>query len=243
MTEVRLILDLHEELSENTATESQRLDAQERERAGRFVFARDRRQFVRAHSLLRTTLGEVLGVPPGEVSQERDPCGKPVLAGPAAARCQFNMSHCTGAILIGIASSSIGVDIESIRGRPFPFEVCSTVFTSAERSGFDDGTEEALTRACYAHWTRKEAVLKAEGCGLSLEPSTFEIAPVGQPPMAGEASRDTWTARIRDTTYHGVTSVLDAGWVLSVACADADQRAQAMAALDRLLPPSCIAAA
>lgn len=242
MSEVRLVLDLHGELPESTSLDYQWLDAQERDRASRFVFAPHRRQFVRAHGLLRRNLAEALGLPAAEVAYERTAFGKPVLAGPAGARCQFNMSHCAGAILIGVAQQAIGVDIEFVNGRPFPAEISSTVFTATERASLALHSGDSLRRACFAHWTRKEAVLKAEGCGLSFEPSGFEVVPVEVAASAGEWNRDVWTAEIRGNTYYGVTSILHAGWTLSVACAGVEQQQQAMVALSTLAVSRQVAA-
>lgn len=234
MRRIRLILDLHGDLPANSEAEHQLLDVRERDRANQFVFVRDRRQFIRAHSLLRRSLADALGVPASDVAYERILSGKPVLVGSARERCNFNMSHCAGGILIGLASEPIGVDIERTDGRPFPEEVFLATFTSIERSSLMLHSGGALTRASFAHWTRKEAVLKADGCGLSFEPSAFEIIPEVVQSAGREWSRDRWATSIRSRTYYGVTSVLRAGWAFSLAYPDHDQYDRVAEAIDAL---------
>ena len=56
------------------------LDGDERARAARFVFERDRRRFINAHAWLRAAIGRCADLAPEAVRFTFDPRGKPRLA-------------------------------------------------------------------------------------------------------------------------------------------------------------------
>ena len=75
------------------------LSAEERARAERFYFHKDRKHFVVAHGLLRAILGQYLNIEPCQLQYCYNPHGKPSLkrtSGREALR--FNMSHSHGLI-------------------------------------------------------------------------------------------------------------------------------------------------
>jgi 4'-phosphopantetheinyl transferase len=70
------------------------LNSEERERTGKFHFARDRWRYISARGALRTILGSYLNERPDALTFEYGPFGKPFLARPPAARrLAFNLSH------------------------------------------------------------------------------------------------------------------------------------------------------
>lgn len=83
----------------------------------------------------------------------------------------FNISHCKGMVVCALhRSRRVGIDVEAV----LPLEELdhSLVFTPAECSLI---AEDASPEARFYHfWTRKEAVIKADGRGFYLNPSTFE---------------------------------------------------------------------
>ncbi|HYF66402.1 MAG TPA: hypothetical protein VD886_26475 [Herpetosiphonaceae bacterium] len=91
------------------------LPADERARAERFRFERDRRRFSVAHAALRAILAARLGCAPGAVALLAGEYGKPALAGNRAG-LEFNLSHAAEYALIALAlDTPIGVDIEQPR--------------------------------------------------------------------------------------------------------------------------------
>src|SRR5437763_14175315 len=94
------------------------LDADERERAGRFVFARHRVLFVAAHALMRAALAEIGGAPPAAWRFVADAHGKPsAWLGDRPAPLSFNLSHTEG--MAGIAAvaepgRALGFDLERL---------------------------------------------------------------------------------------------------------------------------------
>lgn len=150
------------------------LDAEETERARRFVHDVHRRRYLAAHVALRDHLGTFLETAPSALRFDAGPHGKPQLTGPAAV--QFNLSHSEDWALVGVSRHvPVGVDIEMLRPvddalalarrhySPDEQLACLSVRDSRER-------DEAFLRV----WTRKEACMKAVGLGLRLAPSSFE---------------------------------------------------------------------
>jgi 4'-phosphopantetheinyl transferase len=157
------------------------LAADERHRAARFHFARDRQQYVVARGLLRVLLGSYLGQPPARLEFAYSPHGKPALvdAGGAtgASPLRFNLSHAPGRVLYAITSRrAIGVDIEELRDLPDAEQIAERCFSRRERAALRAMPAHAKTAAFFACWTRKEAYLKAIGTGLATPLDGFAVS-------------------------------------------------------------------
>ena len=158
------------------------LSSDELDRAARFRFEPDRQNFVFAHGVLRTLLSAYLGTAAGDLRFQYSEHGKPSLVSPSSAGLQFNLSHTFGAVLLGVCRNrDIGVDIERVRD-DFDWEgVVAQYFSEGERRSLMRLTEPERTECFFQNWTRKEALLKARGDGLSfplelLDPVAFDDA-------------------------------------------------------------------
>jgi 4'-phosphopantetheinyl transferase len=139
----------------------QSLSPDERARAARFRFERDRRRFVAGRGALREILGEALGRPPSSIAFAYGPQGKPRLA---ADEIQFNVSHSEGLGLIAVAGDRrVGVDIERVRAKGSGMDVAKRFFSRAEVATLRALPRGLRTEAFFACWTRKEAYIKARG--------------------------------------------------------------------------------
>lgn len=146
------------------------LDADELAQAHRLAFAADRRRYLAAHVGLRRHLGHELQRAPATLVFGRDALGKPRLA---TQRCEFNLSHTVERAALAIADRPVGVDIEQLREIGDLDALAERCFTADERKELE--AADVRRAEWFLHgWTRKEACLKAIGCGLSLEPATFE---------------------------------------------------------------------
>ncbi len=138
------------------------LSAEERDRAARFRFEKDRIHYVRSHGALRSILAAATNAPLQFAFGER---GKPYLSG--APEIRFNLSHSHGMALVGVALGvDIGVDIERARAIPNCEAIAQRFFPPSEAAGFAAAPEGGREREFFRRWTRIEAALKAQGIGL-----------------------------------------------------------------------------
>ena len=149
------------------------LSAEERARATRMRFDRDRRRFVAAHGFLRALLARQLGCETAAIVFGELENGKPLIAAPATA-LRFNLSHSDANALAAVAiDREVGVDVELLRPLRGGDGLARRVLSNgelAERERAPAAREAALLVA----WTRKEAVMKACGVGLRLDPASVE---------------------------------------------------------------------
>jgi 4'-phosphopantetheinyl transferase len=167
------------------------LSAAELDRARRFVFERDRRRYLAAHCALRRLLGEHIASPPHRLAFGQGPFGKPHLVD--LPDCRFNMSHSDDEALVAIGElAEVGIDLEVLRPMGDAAALADRNFTANERALLAAAAADQRDRAFLSCWVRKEAVLKAIGSGLSIEPQTFEagVAPeartIGAGPFGGQ---------------------------------------------------------
>lgn len=157
------------------------LSPDERARAARFVFERDRVSYIAAHILLRQTLSACADIPAGQWDLVSTPSGKPVLAAhQAGCGLSFNLSHTEGLVACVVGrGTDVGVDVEVVASRNVSVEVAERFFSPAEvahlRACADGVRDVRFTEL----WTLKEAYIKAVGTGLSHPLDTFSVLPDG----------------------------------------------------------------
>jgi len=163
---------------------SQTLSLDERMRAERFHFEKDRKRFIVGRAILRTILGYYLNIEPSRLTFCYGKYGKPALADTFGKEtiC-FNLSHSDGLGLYGFTlGCEIGVDIEHIRDISEMEQIAERFFCASEKAFFRSLPEDKKKEAFFDCWTRKEAIIKAIGDGLSLPLDRFDIALVpGEP--------------------------------------------------------------
>lgn len=149
------------------------LDAEEQARASRFRFPELQVRFRQSHAFLRRVLGEVLGEDPKSfrfVASER---GRPSLPGSA---WDFNLSHSGAWAALAVAKGAqVGIDVEVRRELRDMLEVSKLVFTPTEHATVAQAQGEARALAFFRGWTRKEALLKASGLGISEHLQTTQV--------------------------------------------------------------------
>jgi 4'-phosphopantetheinyl transferase len=162
------------------------LSSDELDRTARFRFERDREAFAFAHGVLRNLLGAYLHVPAMDLRFDYSKHGKPSVFVPANADIQFNLSHTAGAVLIGICRNrEIGVDIEKVRNDFELMDIAARFFTLNERETLLCLPEPERPQAFFHCWTRKEAVLKARGDGLSFPLDHVEVSVTPEEAIVG----------------------------------------------------------
>lgn len=154
------------------------LSAEEKERARRFYFRRDRERFVAARGSLRTILAGYLDLDPVQLRFCSNPHGKPAL-GPefGGERLRFNLAHSDGLGLIAVTrGKELGVDLERIRRNLASEMIARRFFSPAEVASLLALPEDLQCEAFFTCWTRKEAYVKARGEGLSIPLDGFTVS-------------------------------------------------------------------
>jgi 4'-phosphopantetheinyl transferase len=159
------------------------LDDEERARAHRFSFERDRRRFVARRAFLRRVLAEYTGGAPARIRYRKSPTGKPQLADVDGVA--FSTSHADGLAIVAVATGGeVGVDIERIRAMPDALDIARRFFTEHEAAHLSAIAGPMRSAAFLRLWTRKEAYVKALGHGLALPLDDFEVLEPVVPPSA-----------------------------------------------------------
>jgi 4'-phosphopantetheinyl transferase len=154
----------------------------ERERAGRFVFARDRRRFTVARGLLRVVLGRYLDAAPEVLRFGAGPHGKPFLLDGGL---QFNVSHSGERALIAVSPRrEVGIDIELHRPDVEFLGVAEHSFSAAERRQLEGLPAAEVAAAFFRGWARKESFIKARGDGLAFPLDGFDVSLEPAPAVA-----------------------------------------------------------
>ncbi len=100
-----------------------------------------------------------------------DPRGRPYWASPPQAPL-FSLAHSSGFVALALHRiGPIGVDLEDPRRHVNAHALAHRFFTPAEREWVDRDGSDAFWRV----WTRKEALLKAEGSGLAGRISRVDV--------------------------------------------------------------------
>lgn len=146
----------------------------ERERAARFIFDRDRNHYIIARGFMRLRLGAYLGIGPETVSFTTNAHGKPRLNGHDMA-LNFNLSHSGGQAVLAVSPDfELGVDIE--RCREIRDDLANRYFSPGENAALANLHPSERKAAFFRCWTRKEAFVKAVGSGMSLAFHSFEVS-------------------------------------------------------------------
>jgi len=149
------------------------LDDHERVRLARLRRPADRARYLAAHALVRLVLAPLAGTAAGALTFDRTcrcgaPHGKPVLPdGPG-----FSLSH--AGELVGVAvrvDGPVGLDVEQVRHVADLDALAEHVRSPAERAR--GGLDPA---AFFRTWTRKEALVKATGDGLTAPMTAITLA-------------------------------------------------------------------
>jgi len=178
---------------EETAELAGLLSDAERERAAAFRFARDRDRYVVGRGLLRRLLGGYLRTDPAGIRIDVGEHGKPSLAVESTS-LRFNVSHCRDLVVFAVCRDrEIGVDVEWEHDDLDIDRLARRLFTPAEQSRLGATPAQRRTALFTTLWTRKEAILKALGTGLTLEANRVEALPGRRPRVLDADPETSWS--------------------------------------------------
>jgi len=144
-------------------------------RAARFKFDRDRVAYVVAHGMLRQVLASRMDVEPDALRFSHREDGKPVLDRPCSDVC-FSLSHAGDAIVVAFGNGfEVGVDAEAVSRNVEHERLAERYFSSSEAAVIRGRAPDQQLEAFFSCWTRKEAIMKAAGKGLSIELNSFNV--------------------------------------------------------------------
>ena len=159
------------------------LSEDERQRAIRYRFDRDRLRYTIARGMLRRILAAYLGRPPAELKFGYGERGKPFLqltesgSGARGRSLEFNLSHSGELALFAVASGrAIGVDVEQERALEDWAAIAERFFAAGEQAAIARLPQKERQRAFFDCWARKEAYIKAVGDGLAIPLDGFEVS-------------------------------------------------------------------
>lgn len=154
------------------------LSPDEKARADRFRFAKDRNHFTVARGLLRELLGAYLQQDPSSLEFSYGQHGKPALAGKhASSGLCFNLSHSFGMAVYAFAEKrNLGIDVERVQQDSAGDDIARRFFSPREVSDLRSLPQESRPEAFFRCWTRKEAYIKALGTGLHTPLDSFSVS-------------------------------------------------------------------
>jgi 4'-phosphopantetheinyl transferase len=155
----------------------------------RFRYTRDGRRYLTSHANMRRLLASYSDCTPRELAFVVNEYGKPRLRKLRRGKpLYFNLSHSDDLGLLAVTRmGDVGADIECIR--PIEPYVAEEHFSATELEQLKTLTGDAWLAGFYRCWTRKEAILKAEGCGLNLPLGAFDVSLLPGEPAALRAVR------------------------------------------------------
>lgn len=160
------------------------LSADERERADRFHFPRDGDRFIAARGALRSIIAKYTGEEPNEVRFRYGSHGKPYLSADPPP-LMFNLAHSGELALVAVAGTGeLGIDVERIRPKVSEEGIAERFFSAREVNAIRSSPPASQADAFFRCWTRKEALIKAIGKGLSFGLGQFTVSVATDTPAA-----------------------------------------------------------
>lgn len=153
------------------------LSADEKTRAERFYFERDRARYIVGRGLLRKILGAYLGLDPAWIELRYGPYGKPALkVGDLNHTLEFNLAHSADRALYAFCwNRALGVDLEHVRPMENQDDFAAQIFAASESALITSLDADQKQQAFFTIWTCKEAFFKASGDGLTKPIADAEI--------------------------------------------------------------------
>ncbi|MEP0859815.1 MAG: 4'-phosphopantetheinyl transferase superfamily protein [Ignavibacterium sp.] len=145
------------------------LSDEEKEKSGKYKFARDRERAIVTYFFRRKILSEYTGLSPENLYFKVGKSGKPYIENQKLSYLKFNYSHSGDLIVYALnRDAEIGVDIELVKEIPDLNSLVKNYFSDNEQKAFLSlNTPRDKIIFFYKIWTRKEAFFKALGTGLN----------------------------------------------------------------------------
>lgn len=162
-------------------TDLELLDGSELTRVHKMKSERARAEFITCRAAVRRALSDVFRPSAAEIVLGRTPCpgcgseehGPPAVLHPATS-ARISIAHTQGLGMLALSPFRVGIDVERVRALDVA-EVEAPVLTAAERLAVRALPEGPSRTAAFLRcWTRKEAVCKALGIGITTDLTALE---------------------------------------------------------------------
>ena len=152
------------------------LSIKEQEQAVRYYTKLLSEQFIISHGLLRHILSYHIKQPPKNLQFTINRYGKPFLSN---SRVKFNMSHSHNIVAYIIAHNyEVGIDVEYKDTTLNIMELFDLILSPKETILLKSVEPAAQHTIFFNLWTKKEALIKAIGNGLSYPVNTIDALPI-----------------------------------------------------------------
>ena len=152
------------------------LSSAEHARAEKLRLAEDRDRYVIRHGLLRLILSRYLEQPASRIEFRYGAHGKPEVRSGSPTRLFFNTSRSGDLAVCAVTSACpIGVDVERTREIPEIEDIARRFFLPRETQALMARPAYSRLQSFYNCWTRKEALLKATGEGITESLTKVEV--------------------------------------------------------------------
>ena len=151
------------------------LSADEQLRAQQFITQHLANRFIVRRVWLRLILSAYTGLQPDRIQYQVGTQGKLSIDGGIA----FNLSHSGRyAVCVIWGGCHVGIDIEAHQADLETLSIARHYFSTAEQAELATLPEAKRIQGFYTCWTRKEAVIKADGRGLQIPLASFDVTPL-----------------------------------------------------------------
>ena len=175
------------------------LSDDEKERANKFKFYKDKRCYVVTKGILRLLSATYLTKDAKDIKFEYGKYGKPKFK--TETNLNFNVSHSGDIAIIGfVYDHTIGADIEKIKNDFDTFEIAANFFSKKEIATLREIPKSHQYLAFYRCWTRKEAFIKAKGSGLSFPLDQYSVSL--NTDLKAELLETKWSTKEKEHWYY-----------------------------------------
>ena len=136
----------------------------ETERAGRYFFKKDKDLFIISRAAQRIILGGYLDMPPALLHFVLGANNKPYIGSSNPLQLHYNLSHSNHYALLAVSKETVGCDVEYLDASFTYSDIVQEHFSADEA---DYIKQQNSTQRFFTLWTRKEALLKGTGQGLT----------------------------------------------------------------------------
>jgi 4'-phosphopantetheinyl transferase len=146
------------------------ISRERRERLLRYRSDLDRKLGVYAEVLVRCMICARSGLAYEGIEMKPSRTGKPYVTGFPG--CEFSISHTKSAVAAAVSDKPVGVDVERIRD--IDIGIAKRVFGEKELAWLDSAAEDRNQRF-FSLWTKKEALVKYYGTGLTNSIKSLDV--------------------------------------------------------------------